>query len=99
PSRPRSSATIGAGRPHHPLCTVSPALSRRASEKALAGVMRSFLAVIDRAGGVDVRSSPRNRGPSLLDSRFRGNERILAQLVAKIEKRGTVKMEILSGRL
>src|SRR6516164_7519660 len=39
PSRPTSSATIGEGSPHQPLWTVSPALSRRASEKAVAVVM------------------------------------------------------------
>ena len=40
PSRPTSSATIGEGRPHQPLWTVSPARSRRASEKAGCVVMR-----------------------------------------------------------
>src|SRR5262249_56186843 len=39
PSRPTSSATIGEGSPHQPLWTVSPALSRRAREKAVAVVM------------------------------------------------------------
>src|SRR6266516_4897564 len=68
PSRPTSSATIGAGRPHQPLWTVSPALSRRASEKAVAVVMRSSLAVIAPADGVASRSSA--AGPDLRD-RFR----------------------------
>src|SRR5260221_9659913 len=51
PSRATSSATIGAERPHQPLWTVSPALSRRAREKAVAVVMRSSSVVIGRAGG------------------------------------------------
>jgi hypothetical protein len=34
PSRPISSATMGYGKPHQPLCTISPARSRRASENA-----------------------------------------------------------------
>src|SRR5260370_9994944 len=47
----RSWAQIGAERPHQPLWTVSPALSRRAREKAVAVVMRSSFVVIRRAGG------------------------------------------------
>src|SRR5262245_37839065 len=70
PSRPTSSATIGAGRPHQPLCTVSPALSRRASEKAVAVVMtssRAATAPMDAAAsrsllaGLDLRDRFRHQ--------------------------------------
>src|SRR5262244_4296581 len=57
PSRPTSSATIGEGSPHQPLWTVSPALSRRAREKAVAVVMgkSSFAATVPAV--------PSSRGP------------------------------------
>src|SRR5215467_7010292 len=51
PSRPTSSATIGEGRPHQPLWTVSPARSRRAREKALAVVMGKIVLCCHRPRG------------------------------------------------
>src|SRR5262245_330991 len=60
PSRPTSSATIGEGRPHQPLWTVSPALSRRAREKALAVVIAVVIAVVM---GKIVLCCHRPRGP------------------------------------
>src|SRR5262245_56221377 len=85
PSRPMSSATIAEDRPHQPLWTVSPALSRRAREKAVAVVMgkspfgkSSFAACVresrrhapcDRRHGRQASNSRGSSSPSIGDAR------------------------------